>query len=230
MLKIFFMEDCMASAAEIARRRNELLIRELQGKTPEQQKVVRYFLAPDGCLSFKMKDEEYEALVQARWANINFKQKALDKIGLDESQVNEIPPVHFEGYRLLDRDKDKIAGWARRGKDGVWRGSIYEISWVFFTDTQVYLYQYWFEMSADRKGESTQEYFYKDITSFSTSSDTGEWKISGEDGPGQTVETHRFTVIVPGDKFFCSMSNLQDQDSLDEKIQAMKQKLREKKG
>jgi hypothetical protein len=68
------MEDYMTSAADIARVRaeqNALLQRELKGKTPEQQKVVRYFLAPAGCLSGRMKDEEYEVLVQARRARAN---------------------------------------------------------------------------------------------------------------------------------------------------------------
>jgi hypothetical protein len=221
------MEDYMASAADIAREQNELLMRELKGKTPEQQKIVKYFLAPDGCLSGKMKDGEYEALVQARRASTNFKQKALDKIGVDASQVNEIPPVHFEGYYMID-DKDRVVNWVRRGKDRVWRGSWYAISWLFFSNTHIYVYQYRFNMADDAKRESTQEYFYKDVTSFKTSTDSVDWEIVS--GMKQTVEQERFVVIVPGDVFVCSMSKSQDEDGLEEKIQAMKQKLREKKG
>ena len=69
-----------------------------KGRTEEQKKVIRYFLGGGGCLSKTMSDEEYEAAVMAKARSMDFKQKALNKIGLDESQVNEIEPVHFEGY------------------------------------------------------------------------------------------------------------------------------------
>jgi hypothetical protein len=89
------------------------------------------------------------------------------------------------------------------------------------------VYQYRFNMADDAKRESTQEYFYKDVTSFKTSTDSTEGDVFGMK---QTVEQERFVVIVPGDHFVCSMSKTQDEDGLEEIIQAMKQKLREKKG
>ena len=37
----------------------------LKGKTPEEKKVVKYFMA-SGCMSGKMKDEEYTSLFTSK--------------------------------------------------------------------------------------------------------------------------------------------------------------------
>jgi hypothetical protein len=201
-----------------------------KGRTPEQQSVIKYFLSTGGCFSKGLSDEAYEGIVQKKAKSMDFKQKALDKIGLDESQVNEIPPVHFEGYQF-----DEKKGYAKLGKDRIWRSSIYQISWLFFSNTQVYVYQYTFNLDEDGKKESTEEYFYKDITNFSTSSDTVEKPVVEVAGGclgkqskfiRKNVETERFALVVPGDKFYCSMDKKSDTEGV---IQAMKAKLREKK-
>jgi hypothetical protein len=221
--------SAIAGAALDANSKRKEMDRLLKGRTPDQQKVIKYFFGSGGCLSKGMKDEEYESMVMARAKSMDFKKKALDKIGLDESQVNEVAPVHFEGY-LFD---DKKA-YARRGEDGLWRSSAYQITWLFFSSTQVYVYQYTFNMDEDGKKESTEEYFYKDITNFSTSSDIVEKETvakvncKGEASYVRTnVDTNRFALVVPGDKFYCAM---QQSDYSEKAIQGMKAKLREKKG
>lgn len=209
-----------------------------KGRTTEQQSVIKYFLGNGGgciggilsLLKAGVKDEDYEAMVIAKAASIDFRQKALDKIGLDESQVSEIEPVHFEGY-VFDGKK----AYAKLGKDKFWRSSAYQISWIFFSSTQVYVYQYTFHMDEDGKKESTEEYFYKDITNFSTASDTIEQEVL-EDKKGcigsatyarKNIDSLQFALVVPGDKFYCSMK----QNEYTEKaVQGMKAKLREKKG
>ena len=200
-----------------------------KGRTEEQKKVIKYFLGGGGCLSSTIQDEEYDALVQAKAKSMDFKQKALNKIGLDESQVNEIEPVHFEGYYF-----DEKKTYAKWGKDRVWRSSAYQVSWLFFSSTQVYVYQYTFNMDEDGKKESTEEYFYRDITNFSTSSDTVEKEVLNKvNCNGQAiyvrknVDSNRFALVVPGDKFYCSM---EQSDYTERAIQGMKAKLREKKG
>lgn len=197
----------------------------MRGRTKEQKKVIKYFIS-DGCLSGAMKDAEYDALVQAKAKSMDFKQKALDKIGLDESQVNEIEPVHFEGYYF---DENKT--FAKYGKDRVWRSSAYQISWIFFSSTEVYVYQYTFNMDEDGKKEATEEYFYKDITNFSTSSDTVEKEVIIPNCLYATygrknVDSNRFALVVPGEKFYCSM---EQNEYTERSIQGMKAKLREKK-
>ncbi len=197
-----------------------------KGRTAEQQKVIRYFLGGGGCLSSSIKDEDYDAMVQAVAKGTDFRQKALNKIGLDESELKEIEPVHFEGFRFE-------RGHAKAGKDRLWRSTMYQVSWIFFSATQVYVYQYNFHMDEDGKKEATEEYFYKDITAFSTSSDTVEKEVlekvncKGDATYKRTnVETNLFALVVPGDKLCCSMEK---NDYTERSIQAMKAKLREKK-
>lgn len=218
----------VAGAALDAAAKQAEMKRALKGRTPDQQKVIKYFYGAGGCLSKGMTDEEYDAMLKSKIESINIKQKALNKIGLDESQVNEIEPVHFEGF-VFDEKK----AYARLGKDRVWRSSAYQVSWIFFSDTQVYVYQYTFNMDEDGKKEATEEYFYKDITNFSTASDSVEKEVVDKVScTGKTtyvrtsVDSNRFALVVPGDKFYCSM----EQNSYTESaIQGMKAKLREKK-
>lgn len=201
----------------------------LQGRTPEQQKVIKYFMAPEGCFSKNISDQEYEQIVQSKYASLNLKQKALDKIGIDESQVNEIPPCEFHNYTF---DKARV----KLGKDGKYRTSAYQGTWLFFSDKQIYVYQYTLNLDEDGKKERTEEYFYKDVTNFSTSSESEEKEI-WTTGKGclnkvptvsrKTVEHDLFTIIVPGDKFGCAMVN---NSEAEERIKGMKNKLREKKG
>lgn len=197
-----------------------------KGRTDEQKKVIKYFLG-GGCLFGGMNDADYEALVKAKANSMDFKQKALNKIGLELEQVSVIDPVHFEGYVFDDRS------YAKWGKDRTWRSSKYQISWIFFSETQVYIYQYTFNMDEDGKVEKTEEYFYQDITNFSDTSDTIEKdvleKISCK---GESIYTHknvdsnRFALVVPGDKFYCSM---EQNEYTRNAIQGMKALLRNKK-
>lgn len=211
------------AAIDAAAKQTEMNQR-LKNRTPDQQKVIKYFYGISGCLSKGLSDQEYESMVISKAKSIDFKQKAIAKIGLDESQINEVAPIHLEDY-LFD---DKKA-YALRGKDGIWRSSAYQITWIFFSSTQVYVYQYTFNMDEDGKKEGTEEYFYKDITNFSTSSDTVEKEVFA--GKGKYVRTNvdmnRFTIVVPGDKFYCAMKQ---NDYTEKAVQGMKSKLREKKG
>jgi hypothetical protein len=216
------------AAVSAAAKQNEMNQR-LKGRTPEQQKIIKYFYGSHGCLSKGLSDQEYESMVMGKAKSMDFKQKALSKIGLDESQVNEVTPIHFEDYQFDDKK-----AYALHGKDGIWRSSAYQISWIFFSSTQVYVYQYTFNMDEDGKKESTEEYFYKDITNFSTDSDTVEKEVvekvscTGKATYVRTsIDTNRFALGVSGAKFYCAM---QQNDYSEKSIQGMKAKLREKKG
>jgi hypothetical protein len=194
-----------------------------KGRSAEQKQALRYFFN-DGCLQKKVNDETYDSMVNAKINSLNAKTKAMAKIGLDESQLKEIDPVHFEGYCFPNK-----GCFIKVGKDGKWRSSMYQISWLFFSPTQVYLYQYTFNMDEDGKKEGTEEYFYKDITNFSTSSDTVEsphWDAKQKRVVLKNVDTNRFSLVVPGDKFYCAMAQ---NDYTERAIQGMKAKLREKK-
>ena len=196
----------------------------IKGRNDDQKAVIRYFCNEPACLSKKpMTDEEYDSMVLKVLNSNDYKQKALGKIGLDEDQVQEIEPVHFEGYQF---DKQSLT---KLGKDGKYRSSKYQVSWLFFSATQVYLYQNTFNMDEDGKKESTEEYFYRDITNFSTSSDTVEtpfYDATKDETFLKNVDSNRFAITVPGDKFYCS---LEQNDYTERAIQGMKAMLREKK-
>ena len=93
----------------------------------------------------------------------------------------------------------------------------------------MYLYQNTIHFDKDDKKVATEEYFYKDITNFSTSTDTVEtpyWAPKQKKSLLENIDSNRFALTVPGDKFYCS---LEQNDYTERAIQAMKAKLREKK-
>lgn len=197
---------------------NEYLLNQYKaGKTHDQQTVIDYFCKQEGCLSKNITDEEYSQMVIAKRDSLNLRAKALGKIGLDEEEVSEIPPAVFEGYVFKN-------AFAKRRADGKWVSSAYQVAWLFFSSTQIYVYRYTFNMDEDKKQESTDEFFYKDVTSFSTSTETETAHGLGDDK--FEVETNKFKMVVPGDKIFVSMDGVDNSEDI---IQAMKQKLREKK-
>ncbi|MCL2650604.1 MAG: hypothetical protein FWD60_06200 [Candidatus Azobacteroides sp.] len=195
-----------------------------KGRDEKQKKALRYFIVKDGCLQKTVKDEEYDALVKSILDSFNSKEKAMNKIGLDESELQEIDPVHFEGFAF-----GKKANYSKKGKDNKYRSSRYEITWLFFSSSQVYMHSFALNLDEDGKKESTEEYFYKDITNFSTVSDTEEtpyWDDQQKKVILQNVDSNRFAITVPGDKFYCA---LEQNEYTERAIQAMKAKLREKK-
>lgn len=198
-----------------------------KGKNDEQKKVIRYFLRK-GLLARIMKDEEYDELVTKKVASLNIQQKALDKHGLDIDQVKEIPPVVFEGY-IFDK------AYSKKGKDNLWRSSRYQVSCILFSDSQVYFYQYTFNFDDISKKETTDEYFYKDIVNFSTTSETEEVELLDQNGKKtgeEAINTTKFQMVVPGDKVSCALEHNKRNDNggdFETIIKAMKNKLREKK-
>lgn len=193
----------------------------LKGATPDQKKAIKYFMPDDGCkgLFTKVKDEVYDAIVQNAIKSSNSYQRALDKIGMDESELKEIPPVTLRAYADSE--------FAKANKNNHYRSNLYSITHIFFSSNQVYFYNLTLNMMKNEKKESTEEYFYKDITNFSTSTDTTEaLAFKGCSGKPHrvTFDTQKFSLVVPGDK-----QTVATHGDIDESIRAMKNKLREKK-
>ena len=85
----------------------------------------------------------------------------------------------------------------------------------------------------DKKKETTEEYFYKDIVNFSTKSSTSEEIDVLKEHCNNTitwtrvtVDTDQFAITVPSDSFLCAM---EQNDSTEKAITGLKNKLREKK-
>lgn len=192
----------------------------LKGASADQKTAINYFIPDKGCAGLfgKVSDEAYDAVVQAAVSASNSYNRALDKIGLDESELKEIPPVTLYGYE---------DGFSKVTADGAYRSNLYSITHLFFSSTQVYMYKITLNTMKNEKKERTEEYFYKDITNFSTSSETVEsFQYKGCSGtPNRvSVDIQQFTLIVPGDKFSCATYG-----DIDQQVKAMKNKLREKK-
>lgn len=196
-----------------------------KNRTSEQKMALRYFLN-DGCLQKKPSDQEYDNLVRSMVAEkkLTDPQTALDKLGVDESEVTEVKPLFLEGYVFGDKNT-----YAKIGKDNEWRSSKYQVSWIFCSATHVYLYQYTFNTDEDGKKIATEEYFYKDITNFSASSDTVEtpyWDKKAKKVVLKNVDSTRFRITVPGDSMYCMMNQTEENEAA---VRGLKAKLREKK-
>jgi len=204
-------------------------------RSPEQREIMkRYFeFTPEkrGC-SRKVKEMSNKEYVDKVWAKISTSvghQRALQKLGLHESQANEIKPVLFWGFV---KDKDDPAIFK---KAGCTYTSRIEVTWLFFGDEELSIYKCIFDMVYDTQTEDTIDYFYTDITAFESKSVLDEFAITVA-GKGCRskklskekvfVKTNIFSVVVPGDNFTCSMTNNPEMEA---KIQGMKQILREKK-
>ena len=194
-----------------------------KGATADQKTAINYFLPEKGCIGMltKVKDETYDVVVQNLVASSNSYKRAIAKIGLDEDELKEIPPVTLYGY------EDSNDAMTRTTATGAFRSDRYAITHLFFSATQVYMYKLILSTTSSEKKERTEEYFYKDITNFSTADETVEtWTYKGcSPMPTKThVNTQQFSLIVPGDKFSCFTTG-----DIEQQVRAMKNKLREKK-
>lgn len=205
------------------------------GKNEEQKACIDFFLGTGGgCFSKGMTCEEYRQKLKAKLGGLDTKQMALKKLGIDEEEVQEINPVQFEGFVFNDKD-DNFAKRDLGNNDYV--SSDYQVTWLFFGNDEVFIYRYSFSMITDSKKESADQYFYKDVTNFTTVSDTYQkWESEQPGGCGKnkstatakqvSVESEAFGIVVPGDKLTCAMSKTDDHE---DSIKAMRNKLREKK-
>lgn len=193
----------------------------------DQAQVIHYFWDKRGCLSKGIPDAEFDANKDRQITALNLRNKALGKLGLDEDQVKEVDPIMLIGPVHNDAENYK-----RIGVDNIGRYSKYQITYIFCSATQVYVYQYTIDLSSGTKKERAEEYFYKDITSFTTVDDQEDMPAGGagclknSTGSIVKVKTSEFKIVVPGDYFLCSMV---PNDETEGKIQALKAKLREKK-
>lgn len=205
-----------------------------KGKTQEQKRVIDFFYTLDegGCLkksSSTYTMEEYQKLVIDKCRALNIKEKAMNKIGLDVSQIQEIPPVFLSAYRFDDDCAVKI-------EDSQAVSSQYSVALIFFSATQIYTYQYIFDMMSDNTWEFTKDFFYSDVTCFSTSKlvkekidisfSKGCLKKGTENITKNNYVVDTLEIIVPGASYSFSK---RDSATVEQSIQAAKAMIREKK-
>lgn len=180
-------------------------------------------------------DEQYDQRVTEKLNQYASKSKALQRIGMDESQVNEIEPIRLFGFERRSAAVGDVY-LSKVCNDGRWRSSVCSITWLFFSNDQIIMYSGRFDMLSDSKTELTDEYFYKDITNFTTVTETEQTVLYSGEKSGCLKKTaaptkkltdyDTFMLVVPGDKFRCSVSGIANAKQV---IDGVKQKLREKK-
>lgn len=195
-----------------------------EGRNELQIQSLRFFCNKTGCLNKVVTFKEYEEVLSLTLQKFDFKKMALDKIAVDEDELKEIEPIHFGGY-IYDEDsytKPILSPKDLRVIEGMY-SSKYQVSWLFFSASQVFVYQCTINTDKDEIKENTEEYFYKDITSFSTASETVE---TTQIDKKVKIDVNRLAITVPGDKFYCT---LEQSDYTEKAINGMKSLLRDKK-
>ena len=176
-------------------------------------------------------DEEYDVLVKDIVTRLDPKARGLQKLVLDDSQIEKEIVFANYAYRDFDDDADSSYYW-KIGDDGRFRSSVYEVTYLFFTRDEIAAYKLILGSDWEKHDEQTSEYHYRDITAFSTKTLQKDIiktdpKTAEKKKEYRTVQ-NVFQIIVPGDSFTVSLGNKPTSEEEDT-IQGMKSLLREKK-
>jgi len=190
----------------------------------------------------KLSDAEYDKFAKSNvGSQQRLRQVAMSKFDLDESELNELPPVCLTGYCFDEKIQSILA---KEGKDRKWRSSVYQVSWLFFSTEKVCVYQYTLNFRRNEEKRVTKEYFWKEIVAFNTVDGVqitgvkmGAKKIiispamlrkNGNDAVPlpKTLNVKQFSLVVPSNQIDCAMPN---DDSFDKTLRGMKATLKMKK-
>ena len=160
----------------------------------------------------KVSGDEIDRFCKAQIKNI--KPEAMEKLGLDEEDLKESEPIVVSGYNLLKNDV--LYKWDY--KDGILRSSEYQVTVFFFSKEQVHSFIRVFSVIKDAKFESTDEYFYRDIVSVST---TQEQARGGR--------TDCFILTTSGGTSITASFSKTDTESINRSINAMRNLIKSKK-
>lgn len=205
---------------ELSKEEKEELLRD---KNKQSTRVIKYFLNGGCCFGlFGMKDKEYLELVSEFDKSVT-EQVAASKLGIDLDDCQEIQPIRLAGYKFSGTS-EYFDFLAKRTDDGQLISSVYEVTYLLFSNEQLYMYsqRLAFHSNASKK-QDTNEFFYKDVVSVGTTDHEAKSKIGKVD---LSIDTTSFILTVPGDKISVAMDA---NDETESTIQGMKQKLREKK-
>lgn len=188
-----------------------------KGKTNDQKDIIDFFMTDKkkGCLNFfgksTMTIDQYIEKVQARVRQLNLKEKGLEMLGLDVSQVGLTDPICLYDF-IYDDDEAFL-----KFEDNKLVSSIYDVTWLYFSQNQVYVYSCTFDMTSDDMTEYTKEYFYRDITCFEVESELVEkidisiaqgcGCLGGEKIAKNNYSINRLKITVPGSSTFMAMRN-----------------------
>jgi len=113
----------------------------------------------------RVSDAELDSIVQRRFNDL--KHQAFVKLGVEESAVNAVIPLVAIGYEFFPTLPVKV------GQDGRPRSPWAVGSIILFGEHELYVYQRAFDLrNATPPSESSGSYFYQDIVSVETATET----------------------------------------------------------
>lgn len=165
-----------------------------------------------------MTDAEFEALVDKKIESMDIAQLGLDRLGLDSDQVKEIRPIV-----LRDKVINNRSFTVRNKENRSVHSSTQYVTYLYFTDEQLFVYKIQFDMCCNMQEEWTSEFFYKDICDVSSYTSRNILTIGDIKFEYSTVS---FNIIASNSQIGFEIDG--DNENVGS-IQAMKQKIREKK-
>jgi len=140
---------------------NDAVRTQIQTKTNEIQKIQ------SGEVNRGISDGYLDAIVENLVPD-DLYEKALDALMLDELQIKEVKPIYLEDYYIDENEENQLIA---RGRDGIDRSLIYQVTWLFGTAKQLCVYQYTFDVETGADNETAKKYFWKNITELSNSTE-----------------------------------------------------------
>ena len=133
----------------------------MRGKTSEQKRILKYFQST-GILGavFRISNETFDEILhnKIREQGAGISGRALMAHGMDADETKEIPPIYVGNYYAESQ-------YFKMFQDHTFRASEYQMSYLMFSDKQMYAYSHIFDLTSANVTEHTKEYFYEDITS-----------------------------------------------------------------
>ena len=193
------------------------------------QDSVEVKIAPKKLLT----DAEYEELVCKKIESMNIGEVALERLGLDIDQVKEIHPIVLKDKVIT---KNSLIVYNR--KDLSSHSSTQHVTYLYFTDEQLFVYKIQFDMCCNVQTEWAHEFFYQDICDIQSCISKNTLKINNNILKSNDIKDEAkddFEIEYSTVTFNIVSSNSMIGFEIDGKnenidsIQAMKQKIREKK-
>lgn len=199
-------------------------------RDPMQRSIIAYFEdrgSMAGSVS-PISESKYDELVADHIKKINSRERAMAMLGIVPEMVQETQPLLLGGYDYEN------STYVKSGKDGKWRASTFEITWVFCGDEQIYAFSSGFETYSNRCWDIAREYYYKDISNVKHKVGKKE-KFRKKKGcfgitQGYSIDVIDYSAFEICDKGGNSFSCvLMKNDAVERSIQGLKAKIREKK-
>jgi len=183
-------------------------------------------------------DAEIDEWTQGDLAKLS--KRSLEKMGIDDSELQS-ETVTLTGPRLKDLGPSKFG--YRKGKDNILRFTPVNSTVINFTQNQLLVYTCALDLiSGNTVNEATDEYFYRDVVSVQTLSETVSVNLPGSEFNGlqcNAAESFRLTtsggtsvsMVLRDPSLIQKMGGGEIPTTVAERaIQTIRKMLREKKG